>query len=270
LNESIAKKLEVLKKNLKGLGSVLLAYSGGIDSTLLLKVAKDTLSDKVLAVTISSEAYPKERVREAQLTAERLKSRHKVINLSLLSIPEFVENRKDRCYHCKLKVFESLMKVAKEEGLNVVVDGTNYDDGAEYRPGLRALKELKIRSPLMEAKLKKDEVRWLSKFFGLKEWNKPPFTCLASRFPYGTTITQELLNKVHTAESFIQQISGARQVRLRHHEEIARIEVDGEELSLLVENRVKIVNKLKDLGYLYVTIDLEGYRRGSMDEPFSK
>jgi uncharacterized protein len=188
-----------------------------------------------------------------------------VITLSLLSIPEFVDNRPDRCYHCKLRIFKPLLELTKKEGLIAVVDGTNYDDVSEYRPGIKVLQELKIKSPLKEAQLTKEEIRYLSKEFGLKTWDKPAFSCLASRFPYRTKITQELLDRVNLAERFIQQVSGVKQIRLRHHNEIARIEVEKEKLSLLLEKRAEIVSKLKSLGYIYVTLDLEGYHRGSMD-----
>jgi uncharacterized protein len=219
----------------------------------------------VLAVTCGSEAYPQERIREAEREASRLGARHKKVTLSLLEIAEFVENREDRCYHCKKKVFQTLLKLASSEGIEHVLDGTNLDDTKEVRPGLKALKELGIKSPLFEVGLTKDQIRSVSKRLSLPTWDKPSFTCLASRFPYNTKITRELLQKVNEAERFILKNVRTKQVRVRYHPQLARVEVEQEKVEELVKERFKIIKRLKELGFKYITVDLEGYRSGSME-----
>lgn len=262
----VERGIENLKKLLSSYKRVLIAYSGGVDSTLLLKVAIDTLGiENVLAVTCGSEAYPKERIKEAEKLAKYLGARHKTLIIALLNIPEFVENRRVRCYHCKKKVFTTLMEIAKTEGIEYVLDGTNADDIKETRPGIKALKELDIKSPLLEVGLTKEQIRSASYKFSLPTWDKPSFTCLASRFPYNTLITKELLQKVDEAERFILMNTKARQVRVRYHQGTARIEVEQESMEELLKHRFKIVKKLKELGFKYVTVDMEGYRTGSMD-----
>lgn len=262
----VEEKLKALKSLLSSYGKVLIAYSGGVDSSLLLKVALDTLgAHNVLAVTCGSEAYPQERIREAEREASRLGARHKKVTLSLLEIAEFVENREDRCYHCKKKVFQTLLKLASSEGIEHVLDGTNLDDTKEVRPGLKALKELGIKSPLFEVGLTKDQIRSVSKRLSLPTWDKPSFTCLASRFPYNTKITRELLQKVNEAERFILKNVRTKQVRVRYHPQLARVEVEQEKVEELVKERFKIIKRLKELGFKYITVDLEGYRSGSME-----
>jgi len=262
------KKLADLKDILVSLENVLIAYSGGVDSTFLLKVATDVLGvQNVLAVTEVSPVYPVEETEQARIFAQELGVRHELFEVHELSNPEFVNNPKDRCYWCKQRLFADLLKIAAQNHLNYVVDGANFDDGDDFRPGMKAAQELGIRSPLKEARLTKAEIRHFSKEFGLPTWNKPSFACLASRFPYGMKITPENLQKVDRAERFLRQ-AGVTQVRVRHHDNIARIEVLAEDLPKLVNEqfRKQMVAYFKELGYAYVAVDLEGYRTGSLNE----
>ncbi|MBU0478026.1 ATP-dependent sacrificial sulfur transferase LarE [bacterium] len=262
------KKMQQLKKILAKMESVLIAYSGGVDSTFLLKVAKDVLDDdKVVAVTATSLTYPACEIKEAKTIAKRLRVKHLVIKTDEFLNQKFVENSADRCYWCKKELFSKLIALAKEYKLNYVLDGSNYDDTKDFRPGMKAAMELGVRSPLEEAGLTKDEIRSLSERLGLPTWSKPSFACLASRFPYGMKITKENLAKVDKAEAFLRKF-GITQVRVRHHDQTARIEVCKNEISRLLKEEAmdKIITKFKELGYNYVTVDLEGYRTGSMNE----
>ena len=248
--------------------SVLIAYSGGVDSTFLLRVAKDVLDDnKVVAVTATSLTYPVYEIRNAKTSAKRLKTKHLVIKTDELSNKKFAENSVDRCYWCKRELFSKLIALAKQYKLNYVLDGSNYDDTKDFRPGMKAARELGVRSPLEETGLTKNEIRSLSERLGLLVWNKPSLACLASRFPYGMRITKENLAKVDKAETCLRRFD-ITQVRVRHHDQIARIEVCKNEISKLLKENVrnKIVTKFKKLGYTYITVDLEGYRTGSMNE----
>ena len=265
-------KLESLKKILKEIRSCLVAFSGGVDSSFLLKTASEVLGkDKVLAVSAKSETYPKEELECAKEIAKEFGVEHLTIESEELEIPEFRMNPWNRCYYCKTVLFQKIKDVAKKRGLNFVLDGTNYDDISDHRPGMKALRELEIRSPLKEAMMTKEDIRYFSRKMGLKTWDKPSFACLASRFPYGKEITREKLTIVDKAESFLKRLN-FRQVRVRHHGQIARIELERDNIGVLVSKKLmdKVVKKFKELGFVYVTLDLEGYRMGSMNEPLKK
>jgi uncharacterized protein len=264
-------KLASLKRILSNMGSVLIAFSGGVDSTFLLKVAYDVLENKVVAATASSETYPVSELEAAKRIAQKLGVKHLVIQTEELSKRDFVKNSPQRCYFCKRELFSRLNKAAKEQGLNYVADASNYDDLADFRPGMQAGQELGIKSPLKEARLTKAEIRSLSHKMNLPTWNKPSLACLASRIPYGTRIIREKLKRVDEGERFLRSL-GIRQLRIRDHDGIARIEVAQEEMSLFWQKNLvnRVIDKLKNLGYTYVTLDLEGYRPGSMNEPLKK
>ncbi len=261
------KKFQNLKKILSEMDSILVAYSGGVDSTFVLKVAKDVLGEGVVAVTANSAVYPSEELKGAESLALKFGIRHKVIETRELSNLSFIANPEDRCYWCKRELFTELVGIAREYHLKYVLDGTNVDDGDDFRPGMQAASQLGIRSPLKEASLTKADIRSLSKGLGLPVWDKPSFACLASRFPYGMKISRENLIKVDKAERFLKQLR-LTQVRVRHHDTIARIEVPGKDIPKLLDekSRSHLVSYLKGLGYVYLTVDLEGYRTGSMNE----
>jgi len=260
-------KLKRLKDILKEMGSVLIAYSGGVDSTFLLKVARDALGEKVMAVTALSPTYPREEAEEAKKITGELGVKHLLIETRELEDPNFTSNPPQRCYYCKKELFSRLKELAKEKGLAWVADGSNSDDTGDFRPGMQAARELEIRSPLREAGLTKAEIREWSKKMGLPTWKKPSFACLASRFPYGMRINEKDLKRVSEGERFLRNL-GISQVRVRHYKDTVRIEVRYEELPRLLENhyREKVIKKFKQLGYTYITVDLEGYRSGSMNE----
>ncbi|MCX5715453.1 MAG: ATP-dependent sacrificial sulfur transferase LarE [Candidatus Omnitrophica bacterium] len=261
-------KLRRLKQILKSLESVVVAYSGGLDSTFLLKVALDTLGkDNVLAVTARSETYPLREFKEATALAKKIRARHMVIKTSELGIKGFRNNPVNRCYYCKKELFKKLKNIAKAEGLRHCIDGTNYDDLKDIRYGRLAAKELGIKSPLLEAKITKREIRDFSKAAGLATWEKPSFACLASRFPHKTPITNHKLYQVDRAEEFLRGF-GVRQVRVRHYGKLARIEVLPPDITILTNkgNAKKIDKRFRQLGFLYTTVDLRGYRTGSMNE----
>jgi uncharacterized protein len=264
MKEQRMKKLDNLKAIIKNTGGAVVAFSGGVDSTFLLKVAQDVLGDKVLAVTANSETYPKRELEEAIAFAYSLGIRHIVIETLELEIAGFADNPPDRCFYCKHELFSKLTEIAKANELEVVFDGSNYDDRNDHRPGMRAAKELGVVSPLKEAQMTKDDIRELSKEFGLSTWNKPSFACLSSRFPYGTKITPDKLAAIGEAEDFIRDL-GFIELRVRHHGDIARIEIGKADLGRIVTFAEQISDKLKSLGFLYVTLELSGYKTGSMN-----
>lgn len=257
-------KLENLKKILKDLKKVLIAYSGGVDSTFLLKVAVDTLGkENVLAVTATSPTYTPEELELAKEFTHELEVEHLVIKSHEFDDPNFVKNPPNRCYFCKKELFSKLKALAEDK---VVIDASNIDDLSDYRPGTKAKEELGIKSPLQMAKITKDEIRALSKEMGLKTFDHPAMACLSSRIPYGEEIKEETLKKIYEGEKFIRSL-GFKNVRLRHHQSIARIEIAKDEMDNFSEDMAdKIDNKLKELGYLYITLDLAGYQMGSMNE----
>jgi len=258
-------KYDCLKKILEDYGDILVAFSGGVDSTFLLKAAVEALNDKVLAVTITGELYSPGEAAEAAELANHIGVEHIIIENSDLEEPAFAQNPPDRCYHCKKSEFAKLLKIAQGRGISVVADGTNADDIGDYRPGMRAGKELGVVSPLKEAGFTKKEIRAMSCKLGLPTADKPANPCLASRFPYGMKITPEALKQVGAAEAIIKDM-GISVVRVRHHGNLARIEVPAEYQLLILESAAEVESKLKALGYVYVALDLLGYRAGSMNE----
>ncbi|MFQ5863103.1 MAG: ATP-dependent sacrificial sulfur transferase LarE [Candidatus Brocadiales bacterium] len=258
-------KLEKLKGIIRDLDSAVVAFSGGVDSTLMAKLCSDLLGEKALAVTASSETYPAHELEAAKRLAKEIGITHLIIETKELDIKGFSDNPPERCYFCKSELFEKLKDIASKEGYANIVDGTNIDDTQDYRPGTKAAQELGVRSPLKEVRLTKEDIRKLSKDLGLPTWDKPSYACMSSRFPYGEAITPENLAKVSSAEDFLRQM-GFKQFRVRHHGTIARIELTPEDLPLALKKRNAIVDALKKIGYTYITLDLQGYRTGSMNE----
>ena len=263
----IQQKLRQLDSILHELDSVLVAYSGGVDSTFLSAAAYDALGERAMAVTgISPSVAPSERQEAAELAA-RIGIRYRTVATSELDDPNYIANNPDRCFFCKDELFTKLAAVAAEEKLSTVVDGFNLDDRGDFRPGQRAAREHGVRSPLAEAGLTKDDIRELSRERGLPTWDKPAMACLSSRIPYGTTVTVEALTRIATAEAALRAL-GLRQVRVRHHGDVARIETDRDGMLMLMDDAVRpnAAAAVKAAGYAYVSMDLIGYRSGSLNE----
>jgi len=267
LGPELEKKYARLQEILREMDSVLIAFSGGVDSTFLAKVSRDTLGERAVVATALSETYPSAELKAAQELAQEIGIRQILVRSEELDIPGFSKNPPNRCYFCKAELIDKLREVAKAEGLSHILLGLNFDDLGDFRPGTRAAKEKGARSPLQEAGLTKAEIRILSKHLGLPTWNKPAFACLSSRFPYGEDITRKKLTQVDLAEEFLRSL-GFCQFRVRHHQTIARLEINPADFERLLDNgtRDQIVAKLKELGFSYVALDLQGYRMGSMNE----
>lgn len=260
-------KLEQLKANLASLGGIVVAFSGGVDSAFLLKVAYDVLGDRAVAATARSSTYPEREYRAAVAFVEQLGARQITITSEELEIEGFSKNPANRCYYCKKELFLKILKISKELAISSIADGSNVDDTGDYRPGMLALKELGILSPLKTAGMTKEDIRILSREMHLPTWDKPAFACLASRFPYGQEITKEKLSRIDQAEQFLLD-HGFRQVRVRCHGDVARIEVLAEDRARLLDLELaqSVYAAFKRIGFSYVSLDLLGYRMGSMNE----
>ncbi|RFU70128.1 ATP-dependent sacrificial sulfur transferase LarE [Peribacillus saganii] len=266
MEKTLEQKNLHLKEILESMGQVLVAFSGGVDSTFLLAKAKEVLGDKVFAVTAASETFPTREFNLAVSLAKQIGVKHVQTSVSELTNADFVKNDPSRCFHCKNGLYSHLQELMDEYGqIYTIVDGSNMDDLGEYRPGMKAARDLGVRSPLQEAGFFKEEIRILSKEMGLPTWNKPSFACLSSRIPYGTEITQEKIDQLDLAETFLLGL-GLYQVRVRHHDKIARIEVIPEDMTRVLEHHEEIDKAFKSYGFSYVTMDLKGYRSGSMNE----
>ncbi|MBR5359306.1 MAG: ATP-dependent sacrificial sulfur transferase LarE [Lachnospiraceae bacterium] len=266
-DQGLLKKYEALKDHLRSFESVAVAFSSGVDSTFLLYAAVDALGDKVLALTASSCSFPVRELNEAKEYCSEHGIRHTVVEFDELSVEGFKHNPENRCYLCKRELFEKFKEAADKEGFKEVVEGSNLDDNGDYRPGLIAVKELGIKSPLREVGLTKEEIRILSRNFSLHTWNKPSYACLASRIPYGEEITEDKLDMVDKAEQFLLDL-GFGQLRVRIHGDMARIELKPEDFGRFMEDeiRTKVYKRFKEIGFTYVSLDILGYRTGSMNE----
>jgi len=264
-DEETWKKHRKLERWLDEAGSVAVAYSGGSDSAFLLKVAHDVLGKRCVGVTAVSASLAREELDDAISVAEEIGAPHAMVQSHELEDPRYRENSSIRCFFCKNDVFMRIQEFAKERGFSIVIDGSNYDDIGDHRPGIRAARERGVRSPLMELKITKADLRALSRALGLSTWDKAAAPCLSSRIPYGTEVTTGVLDSIERGEAMLHGL-GFRELRVRHHGSIARIEIPQGDFSTLLEHREEIVERLKEVGYIYVTIDLEGVRSGRLNE----
>lgn len=268
IDAALAAKFQRLRDVIQELGSVVVAYSAGVDSTLVLWVAHEVLRDRVIAATGLSDTYPAEEMAEARALAAEIGVEHVMVRTEELTDPRYALNSHQRCFFCKNELYGRLRELADQRGLAHIVDGSNADDMGDHRPGMRAARQLGVRSPLQEVGFSKDEIRAMSQALGLRTWDKPAFACLSSRFPYGTPITIEGLRQVADAERALRRL-GFRGFRVRHHDSVARIEVDPSEFGRVIEHAAEISDAVKAAGYRFVTLDLQGYRSGSLNEGLS-
>ncbi len=266
MNKDTQHKKEKLISLLEKYDHLIVAFSGGVDSTFLLYMANKVIQGKVIGVTAHSTIHPEREIEFTKKFANSLGIKHIMMRSKEMSLPDFVSNTKERCYICKKKLAQDLLKLASEMGINNIAHGANLDDMDDYRPGFQAAEEMGMIAPLLDAKMTKKDIRMLSKEMDLDTWDKPSMACLASRIPYGSPITDEALNKIDRAEQFILSL-GFASCRVRYHHEIARIEVDPEDFRKLFNNsiRTSIINKLKEIGFSYISVDLEGYIQGSLN-----
>lgn len=264
-NARLKSKLDLLVKIIDELKSFIIAYSGGTDSTLLLKLASLT-NAKALAVTADSEIFPRNIIKLSKKLAKDIGIKQKIISTNILSINDFVKNTTRRCYICKNNLFRILTNILISEGYNYIIEGTNIDDLKDYRPGIKALNKYNIKSPFVEAHISKNDIRALSKYLELPTWDNPPSTCLATRIPYGSKITKDVLKRIENSEEFLLSL-GFKNVRVRDHSGLARIETDNDMFKIFLDSnkRKLIYKKLKSFGYTFVSLDIEGYKTGSLN-----
>lgn len=262
----INKKLDKLKNIIKEKQKIAVAFSAGVDSTFLLKVCRDELGDNVVAITVNAPMQPRNEIEDARKLVKSLEVKHIEINLGYSRFQEIVDNPPNRCYLCKKQIFTTIIEKAESIGIEYIADGSNMDDLGDYRPGMKALKELEVISPLLDAELTKDDIRNLSRGMGLPTWDKPALSCLATRIPYGNKITMEKLETIEKAENYLKLL-GFKQFRVRHHGDIARIEISRDEMCRFLDLEIfkKVTKGIKKMGFKHVTLDLEGYNRGSMN-----